>query len=81
MGYVNMLDPIAVDYIDILQPYLKMVEKWELHYCVVPRRCDLTGKTLWFKYCYKGTRFVKQAGILERYYIGQEEFLIWKLKQ
>ena len=81
MGYIKVLDPIALDYIDYLQPYLKMVDQWKIHYCIIPRRCDLTGKILWFKHCYKGSRYIKQIGNSDIYYIGEEEFLIWKLKQ
>lgn len=39
-----MLDPIALDHVDYIQPFLRQVEKWELHFCFFPRKCDLTEK-------------------------------------
>lgn len=53
-----MLDPEYLDYVDFMQPYLKQVKEWRLTYCIIPRRCILTNKIIWFKQCYKGTRII-----------------------
>ena len=77
-----MLDPIALDYIDYLTPYLKGIKNWQLHFCVVPRKCALTEKTMWFKICYRGTRVidVHDKPFKEHWYIDKNEFIIWSLK-
>ena len=78
-----MLDPIALDYIDYIQPYLKLVSNWKLHYCIVPRVCILTNKWLWFEHCYVGSRVIIAPGhqMTERYYIEKNEFLLWCLRK
>jgi hypothetical protein len=76
-----MLEPPALDYIDFLQPYLKTVKNWQLHYCIIPHRCILTGKLLWFTDCYRGTRTITgtDSTIIERLYIDKHEFIVWSL--
>lgn len=69
-----MLDPVALDYIDFLTPYLKFVKDWQLHFCWLPHRCILTGKILWLKDCYRGSRHS------DVYYIEKHEFILWSLK-
>lgn len=81
MGYIDMLDPIALDHVDYIQPFLRQVEKWELHFCIFPRKCDLTEKKLWFTFCYRGKRYIKHLGVFNTYYVGKEEFILWKIKQ
>jgi hypothetical protein len=76
-----MLDPMAMDYIEFINPYLKLVKDWKLHFCIIPRRCRLTDKTIWLKHCYIGTRLVKNINIVEKWYVSKEEFVIWKIKQ
>ena len=73
-----MLDPIALDYIDYLTPYLKYVKEWNLHFCIIPRKCVLTNKIMWLKDCYKGERVIK--GVKEIYYIEPTAFIVWSLK-
>jgi hypothetical protein len=77
-----MLDPIALDYIDYLTPYLKYVKNWQLHFCIVPRKCALTEKIMWFKTCYRGTRVIgtRNESLKEHWYIDKNEFIVWSLK-
>lgn len=80
-----MLDPIALDYIDYITPYLKYVKEWNLHFCIIPRRCMLTNKIMWLKDCYKGERVIRDGtyrnnGVKEIYYIEPTAFIVWSLK-
>ena len=61
---------------------LSQASNWHLHFCVWPRTCYLTGKRLWFKQCYKGSRNVKHDMRLmyADYYIEKAEFIFWNLK-
>ena len=36
---------------------------WHLHFCLLPRRCFLTEKTLWLERCEKGSRLITGPGI------------------
>lgn len=70
---------MALDYIDCVTPYLKYVKNWRLHFCILPRRCYLTDKILWFRDCYTGSRIIADNHI-EEFYIDKNEFIIWSLK-
>ena len=35
---------------------------WEKVFCILPRRCNYTGKYLWLKYAYKGTSMLTGPG-------------------
>jgi len=56
---------------------------WQLHFCLWPRKCFLTEKTLWLERCYKGSRTITGPGsdIVIDYHIDKYEFLIWQLKR
>ena len=58
------------------------VNNWNLHFCLWPRRCLFTDKTLWFEKCYKGSRVITGPGdvVVAEYYIDKFEFIIWTLK-
>ena len=60
------------------------VNDWHLHFCLWPRRCLYTDKTIWFKYCYKGSRSIEglagEKPLVVEYYIDKVEFIIWNLK-
>lgn len=53
-----MLDPVFLDYTDIVKPYLKQVKDWHLVFCFLPKHCALTDKKMWFSSCFKGSRIV-----------------------
>jgi hypothetical protein len=74
-----MLDPMALDYIDLITPYLKHVKNWNLHFCILPRKCYLTSKIIWMNHCYFGSSIVADNIVVE-FYIDKNEFLIWSLK-
>ena len=56
---------------------------WRLHFCLWPRKCFLTEKTLWLERCYTGSRMITGPGepIFIDYYIDKFEFLTWQLKK
>jgi hypothetical protein len=62
---------------------LNQVNNWKMYFCLWPRTCHLTGKSIWFDRCYRGTRMITGPGdpIIVDYYIDQFEFITWKLKQ
>jgi hypothetical protein len=49
---------------------------------VVPHRCAISGQRIWLEYAYRGTRIITGPGdsIVEHFWIGRNEFMIWKLK-
>ena len=58
------------------------VNDWHLHFCLWPRRCLFTDKTLWFEKCYKGSRVIHGPGddVVAEYYIDKFEFIKWNLR-
>ena len=56
---------------------------WKQHFCLWPRRCISTQQLLWFTMCYQGLRIITGPGepVEEVYYMHQDEFILWKLKQ
>ena len=64
------------------------VNDWHLHFCLWPRRCLFTDKTLWFEKCYKGSRAIIGPGdavahgddVVAEYYIDKFEFIKWNLR-
>jgi len=62
---------------------LYRVNNWKLQLCRLPRKCYLSGKSLWGKQCYKGSRQVREdinLVVHGNYYIEKLEFIIWNLK-
>lgn len=60
---------------------LRKATGWKLTLCILPKTCFLSGKKLWGKRCYKGTRIITGPGepVIEDYWIDKHEFLIWNL--
>jgi hypothetical protein len=60
---------------------LSRANNWKLVLCILPKNCFLTGKKLWGKRCYKGTRIITGPGdpVIEEYYIEKFEFMKWQL--
>jgi hypothetical protein len=60
---------------------LSRARGWKLVLCILPKTCFLTGKNLWGKRCYKGTRIITGPGepVIEDYYIEKFEFIKWQL--
>jgi hypothetical protein len=61
---------------------LRRAQYWKLKLCWLPKKCFITGKTLWGKLAYRGERWITGPGepIMEEYWIEKTEFLIWNLK-
>ena len=61
---------------------LFQIKNWHLHFCLWPRTCYLTGKQLWLKQCYVGSRKVRYENtfIEDAYYIEKAEFIFWNLR-
>lgn len=61
---------------------LNRVNNWQLKLCWRPQECFLTGKRVWGKRAYHGTRVITGPGdpVVENYYVGKDEFILWKLK-
>lgn len=74
-----MLDPVAIDYLEYLDPYLKMAT-WEQHFCVIPRRCVFTNKLMWLCKCYRGKRAITKVSRVEYYYATYSSLVMWALK-
>lgn len=60
---------------------LQKARDWKLSLCFTPRTCFLTGKQLFGKRCYKGTRVITGPGepVIEHYFVEKFEFMKWQL--
>jgi hypothetical protein len=60
---------------------LNKVQNWEYKLCWRPQTCFLTGKQLWGRRSYHGIRIITGPGepVYEDYWVGRDEFLIWRL--
>ena len=76
-----MVDPVALDYLEYLDPYLRKAT-WELYFCFIPRRCVFTNKRLWLCKCYRGLRIITGPGspVKEYYYASTSSFMLWALR-
>lgn len=55
---------------------------WKLRFCWFPRRCELSGKSIWLDLAYCGTLVITEsdvAGVEYRWH-DVNEHLIWLLK-
>ena len=61
---------------------LREATGWRLTRSLRPRRCAISGKDLWGKKCYRGSREINWYGppITQYYWIEKNEYLIWLLK-
>lgn len=61
---------------------LNQVRDWHLQFCYLPRSCFLTGKRLWWRWCYTGSRVINGPGtpVQAVYYIEKDEFIFWRLR-
>jgi len=61
---------------------LNRVANWRLKLCWVPRSCFLSGKSLWGKQCYQGSRLITGPGtpVDDVYWIDRYEFIVWQLR-
>jgi len=55
---------------------------WQYKFAIFPKRCNISKKTIWFKYAYKGTRMITGPGepIFEYRWLTKEEFVVARLK-
>lgn len=55
---------------------------WNLKFAWLPHACILTGKIIWLKYGYYGTRLLTGPGepIMLEFWHSKNEHLIWTLK-
>jgi len=69
-------------YEQLMEPYIKRVQDWQLKFAVVPHRCAVSGQQIWLESAYRGTRIVTGPGtpIVEHFWINRSEFVIWRLK-
>lgn len=62
---------------------LTRVKWWDLKICWLPRRCFLTGQSLWGRLAYRGIRYIHGPGepVQDIYWIEKHEFLLWNLRK
>ncbi len=60
---------------------LNKINNWKLQLCWKPQTCFLTGKQLWGKRAYCGTRLITGPGtpIVDYYWVDKKEFIFWQL--
>jgi hypothetical protein len=56
---------------------------WELKFLLWPRKCYLSGRTMWLEFAYRGTSVLTGPGdsIIDYRWHDKAEHLIFKLKQ
>ena len=54
---------------------------WKLKFCLLPKKCFLSGKRIWGKSAYYGENWITGPGdpIVDEYWISKEEFILWQL--
>jgi hypothetical protein len=62
---------------------LKRASGWQLKFCWLPKKCQISKKNLWGRFAYQGYNVFTGPGdpIVEYYWIDKNEFLIWSLKR
>ena len=60
---------------------LNKVNNWVYKFCWKPQECFLTGKSIWGKRAYYGTRIITGPGepVYDEYWIDRDNFLLWQL--
>jgi hypothetical protein len=61
---------------------LNKVNDWQLKLCWLPKECFLTGRSVWGKQAYHGTRLITGPGepVIDHYWVNKDEFILWKLQ-
>lgn len=54
--------------------------RWQLKLSLIPRRCDLSKKLIWFKYGYQGTIYYKGNPSIETRWLTKSQYIIERLK-
>lgn len=57
------------------------VIKWNLVFALWPKRCELTGRRIWWEWCYRGRVYITGPGdpIDEYEYLAKETFIVERL--
>ncbi len=57
------------------------VRKWDLVFALWPRRCEITGRRIWWDRCYRGIVFITGPGepVNEWIYLSIESFIVERL--
>jgi hypothetical protein len=73
---------IQFSYEQLLEPYVKQAQHWQLKFAIMPHRCAVSGQQIWMEYAYRGTRTIIGPGtpVVEHFWINRSEFVIWRLK-
>lgn len=80
------LDRIA-DLLDAMnyEAYMERITDWRPSFCIIPRRCKLTHKLLWFKPCVLGVYSIYgisgESPLKMKFHVDTQEFTIWRLKK
>ena len=61
----------------------KRVYGWKLKLCLMPKKCFLSNKQLWFEYAYYGENYITGPGdpVIQRFWVSKEDFMLWQLKR
>lgn len=56
--------------------------QWILRFCWLPRRCELSGMSIWLTYAYQGQLLINGPGGADTQYRWhhRDEHLLWLLK-
>jgi hypothetical protein len=62
-------------------PLYNRVIKWDLVFAWWPQRCALTGRRIWWEWCYRGNIFITGPGdpVDEYEYLAKETFIVERL--
>jgi hypothetical protein len=55
---------------------------WKCKFIIWPRQCEISKKTIWLEFAYKGTRTITGPGepVFEYKWLTKEEYLLAALK-
>ena len=77
-----MLDYAFDDYWHEHMSYYYKIATWQSKRPLLPRRCNLTGRILWWRHAMVGTRIITGPGspITEKYWVDPNELMLHKIK-
>jgi hypothetical protein len=64
-----------------IQEWDRKNRTWELKFCLLPHKCNETGKLLWLDYAYRGTRIHRYDWefTTDHKWMSKEEFVVLRL--
>ena len=66
----------------IIERWSMRQSEWDLRLCLLPRICEISGRSIWLKYAYRGHRLIHGPGepVTITHWLAKEEFVMARLR-